>query len=55
MENKSKSLDQQVKELEMEVKRLNDVIAIKDSEVNMLQSTIKLSLMVLRDYELANQ
>nr|DAG94594.1 MAG TPA: Serine/threonine-protein kinase ATR [Crassvirales sp.] len=52
MENLDRTLDQKIKELESEIERLNRVIDIKNGEIEMLQSTIKLSLMVLRGYEL---
>lgn len=44
--------EQTIKELESEIERLNRVIDIKNGEIEMLQSTVKLSLMVLRGYEL---
>lgn len=47
-----KSKDQIIKEQQLEIERLNRVIDIKNGEIEMLQSTIKLSLMVLRGYEL---
>lgn len=46
------SQQQKIQELESEIERLNRVIDIKNGEIEMLQSTIKLSLMVLRGYEL---
>ena len=52
MEILDRTLDQKIKELELEIERLNRVIDIKNGEIEMLQSTIKLSLMVLRGYEL---
>ena len=52
MENLDRTLDQKIKELEPEIERLNRVIDIKNGEIEMLQSTVKLSLMVLRGYEL---
>lgn len=52
METLDRALDQKIKELESEIERLNRVIDIKNGEIEMLQSTIKLSLMVLRGYEL---
>lgn len=52
METLDRTLDQKIKELESEIERLNRVIDIKNGEIEMLQSTIKLSLMVLRGYEL---
>lgn len=52
METLDRTLDQKIKELELEIERLNRVIDIKNGEIEMLQSTIKLSLMVLRGYEL---
>lgn len=52
MENLDRTLDQKIKELESEIERLNRVIDIKNGEIEMLQSTVKLSLMVLRGYEL---
>lgn len=48
MENLDRTLDQKIQELESEIERLNRVIDIKNGEIEMLQSTIKLSLMVLR-------
>lgn len=52
METLNKNPEQIIKELELEIERLNRVIDIKNGEIEMLQSTIKLSLMVLRGYEL---
>ncbi len=52
METIQKSKDQIIKEQQSEIERLNRVIDIKNGEIEMLQSTIKLSLMVLRGYEL---
>lgn len=52
METLDRTLDQKIKELELEIERLNRVIDIKNGEIEMLQSTVKLSLMVLRGYEL---
>ena len=52
MEILNKNPEQTIKELELEIERLNRVIDIKNGEIEMLQSTIKLSLMVLRGYEL---
>jgi predicted RNase H-like nuclease (RuvC/YqgF family) len=52
MENLDRTLDQKIQELESEIERLNRVIDIKNGEIEMLQSTVKLSLMVLRGYEL---
>lgn len=52
MEKENMSQQQKIKELESEIERLNRVIDIKNGEIEMLQSTIKLSLMVLRGYEL---
>jgi len=46
------SQQQKIQELESEIERLNRVIDIKNGEIEMLQSTVKLSLMVLRGYEL---
>lgn len=47
MENLDRTLDQKIQELESEIERLNRVIDIKNGEIEMLQSTVKLSLMVL--------
>ncbi len=52
MEKENMSQQQKIKELESEIERLNRVIDIKNGEIEMLQSTVKLSLMVLRGYEL---
>lgn len=52
MEKLDKTPEQVIKELESEIERLNRVIDIKNGEIEMLQSTVKLSLMVLRGYEL---
>lgn len=52
MKNLDRTLDQKIQELESEIERLNRVIDIKNGEIEMLQSTVKLSLMVLRGYEL---
>lgn len=52
METLDRTLDQKIQELESEIERLNRVIDIKNGEIEMLQSTVKLSLMVLRGYEL---
>lgn len=52
METLDRTLDQKIKELESEIERLNRVIDIKNGEIEMLQSTVKPSLMVLRGYEL---
>lgn len=52
MENLDRTLDQKIQELESEIERLNRVIDIKNGEIEMLQSPVKLSLMVLRGYEL---
>jgi hypothetical protein len=52
MEKENMSQQQKIQELESEIERLNRVIDIKNGEIEMLQSTIKLSLMVLRGYEL---
>lgn len=52
METLDRTLDQKIKELGSEIERLNRVIDIKNGEIEMLQSTVKLSLMVLRGYEL---
>lgn len=52
MEKENMSQQQKIQELESEIKRLNRVIDIKNGEIEMLQSTVKLSLMVLRGYEL---
>lgn len=52
METLDRTLDQKIKELESEIERLNRVIDIKNGKIEMLQSTVKLSLMVLRGYEL---
>lgn len=52
MEKENMSQQQKVQELESEIERLNRVIDIKNGEIEMLQSTVKLSLMVLRGYEL---
>lgn len=52
METTKKDTDQIIKEQQSEIERLNRVIDIKNGEIEMLQSTVKLSLMVLRGYEL---
>ncbi len=52
METLDRTQEQTIKELESEIERLNRVIDIKNGEIEMLQSTVKLSLMVLRGYEL---
>lgn len=52
MEKENMSQQQKIQELESEIERLNRVIDIKNGEIEMLQSTVKLSLMVLRWYEL---
>lgn len=52
METLNKNPEQTIKEQQLEIERLNRVIDIKNGEIEMLQSTIKLSLMVLRGYEL---
>jgi hypothetical protein len=52
MEKENMSQQQKIQELESEIERLNRVIDIKNGEIEMLQSTVKLSLMVLRGYEL---
>lgn len=52
MEKENMSQQQKIQELESEIERLNRVIDIKNGEIEMLQSTVKLSLMVLRGYKL---
>lgn len=52
MEKLDKTPEQVIKELESEIERLNRVIDIKNGGIEMLQSTVKLPLMVLRGYEL---
>lgn len=52
MEKENMSQQQKIQELESEIERLNRVIDIKNGEIEMLRSTVKLSLMVLRGYEL---
>lgn len=52
MEKENMFQQQKIQELESEIERLNRVIDIKNGEIEMLQSTVKLSLMVLRGYEL---
>lgn len=52
MEKENMSQQQKIQELESEIERLNRVIDIKNGEIEMLQSTVKLPLMVLRGYEL---
>lgn len=52
METIKKDNEQIIKEQQSEIERLNRVIDIKNGEIEMLQSTVKLSLMVLRGYEL---
>lgn len=52
METIKKDNEQIIKEQQSEIERLNRVKDIKNGEIEMLQSTIKLSLMVLRGYEL---
>ena len=52
MEKLDKTQEQVIREQQLEIERLNRVIDIKNGEIEMLQSTVKLSLMVLRGYEL---
>lgn len=52
METIKKDNEQIIKEQQLKIERLNRVIDIKNGEIEMLQSTVKLSLMVLRGYEL---
>lgn len=52
METIKKDNEQIIKEQQSEIERLNRGIDIKNGEIEMLQSTVKLSLMVLRGHEL---